>query len=84
MSMYRQQILLEKLFKFRFSKHGFDLIKVEVYDHFDGDSYKCRLEVFKGGTGIENRVMKYERKLDEHFVLKAENRLSLLLAEKNV
>jgi hypothetical protein len=54
---------LEKILKFRFKKHGFDLIKVEVYDRFDGDTYKCRLEIFRGGKGIENRVMKYEGRL---------------------
>ena len=84
MSLYRQQKLLEKLLKFRFKKHGFDLIKVEVYDRFDGDTYKCRLEIFQGGKEINNRVLKYEGNLDEKFVLEAETRLSTLLAEKKV
>lgn len=82
MSLYRQQKLLEKLLKFRFKKHGFDLIKVEVYDRFDGDTYKCRLEIFKGGKAIQHRIMKYEGKLDEHFVIQVENRVSVLMAEK--
>ncbi len=82
MNLYRQQKLLEKLLKFRFKKHGFDLIKVEVYDRFDGDTYKCRLEIFRGGKEIENRILKYEGKLTESFVIKVENRLSILLAEK--
>lgn len=82
MNLYRQQKLLEKLLKFRFKKHGFDLIKVEVYDRFDGDTYKCRLEIFKGGKGIQHRILKHEGKLTESFVMEAENRLSILLAEK--
>lgn len=74
--MYRQQKLLEKLLRFRFKKHSFDLIKVEVYDCFDGDSYKCRLEIFKGGTGVGDRIMKYEGKLTETFVIEVEERLA--------
>jgi hypothetical protein len=82
MNLYRQQKLLEKLLKFRFKKHGFDLIKVEVYDRFDGDTYKCRLEIFKDGKTIQHRILKHEGKLTESFVMEAENRLSILLAEK--
>lgn len=35
----------------------------------------CRLEVFKGGTSIEHRVMKYEGQLTESFVTDAEEKL---------
>ena len=49
---------------------------VEVYDRFDGDTYKCRLEIFRGGKEIDNRVMKYEGSLNEQFVLEAERRLA--------
>ncbi|MGJ8735025.1 hypothetical protein [Zobellia laminariae] len=75
MKMYRQEKLLDKLLKFRFKKHGFDLIKVECYDRFDGDNFMCRLEVFKGGTSIEHRVMKHEGQLTESFVTDAEEKL---------
>ena len=79
MKMYRQEKLIEKLLKFRLKKHGFDLIKVECYDRFDGDSYMCRVEVFKGGKDINHRVMKYESKLNEKFVIDAENKLLVIL-----
>lgn len=80
--MYRQEKLVEKLLKFRFRKHGFSQIKVEVYDRFDGDKYMCRLEVFKGGNGIRHRVMKHEGELTESFVREADERLSTLIVEK--
>ncbi len=79
MKMYRQEKLLDKLLKFRFKKHGFDLIKVECYDRFDGDKFMCRLEVFKGGKGIERRIMKHEGQLTESFVTDAEERLKRIL-----
>ncbi len=79
MKMYRQEKLLEKLLKFRFKKHGFDLIKVECYDRFDGDKFMCRLEVFKGGSEVEHRVMKHEGQLTESFVIDAEKRLKGIL-----
>ena len=72
---YRQEKLSEKLLKFRLKKYSFDLIKVECYDRFDGDKYMCRVECFRGGTGIRQRVMKHEAPLDEKFVLEAEIRL---------
>jgi hypothetical protein len=59
-----------------------DLIKVEVYDRFDGDTYKCRLEIFKGGKGIEDSVMKYEGSLNEQFVLEAERRLADIITNQ--
>ncbi|MEH6512840.1 MAG: hypothetical protein V7734_07050 [Maribacter arcticus] len=59
-----------------------DLIKVEVYDRFDGDTYKCRLEIFRGGKAIENRVMKYEGSLNEQFVLEAERRLAYIITNQ--
>ena len=74
-NIYRQEKLIEKLLKFRLKKYGFKLIKVEVYDRFDGDKYMCRVECFRGGTGIKYRVMKHEAPLDEKFVLEAEIRL---------
>ncbi len=80
MKMYRQQKLLEKLLKFRFKKHGFSQIKVEVYDRFDGDSYKCRLEIFKGGKQIENRILKHEGVLDGNFVIEVEYKLEKILS----
>jgi len=79
MSMYRQEKLLDKLLKFRFKKHGFDLIKVECYDRFDGDTFMCRLEVFKGGKEIEHRVLKHEVELTEYFVIDAEEKLNEIL-----
>ncbi|QLG46034.1 hypothetical protein [Costertonia aggregata] len=79
MNLYRQEKLVEKLLKFRLKKYGFDHIKVECYDRFDGDSYMCRVECFKGGSSIENRVMKLESELTETFVTEAENRVSEIL-----
>lgn len=83
MSLYRQEKLIEKLLKFRLKRYDFDLIKVECYDRYDGDKYMCRVEVFKGGTGIENRLMKHEAKLDKSFVADAENRLNEILRQTN-
>tara|TARA_R110000782_G_scaffold74245_1_gene148400 strand:- start:1253 stop:1450 length:198 start_codon:yes stop_codon:yes gene_type:complete len=51
-----------------------DLIKVGVYDRSDGDTFKCRLEIFRCGKGFENRAMKYKGSLNEQFVLEAERR----------
>ena len=79
MSMYRQEKLIEKLVKFRFRKYNFSRIKVEVYDRFDGDTFMCRLEVFKGGKSIKHRVMKHEGKLTASFVVNAENKLVKIL-----
>lgn len=79
--MYRQEKLLEKLLKFRFKKHGFDFIKVECYDRFDGDKFMCRLEVYKGGKDVKYRIMKHEGELTESFVTDAEESLSRILLE---
>lgn len=83
MSLYRQEKLVEKLLKFRFKKHNFDLIKVECYDRFDGDKYICRVEVFKGGRGIKHRLMKHEAQLDEKFVLETDKKLANILYPSN-
>ncbi|RKN83356.1 hypothetical protein [Ulvibacterium marinum] len=79
MKMYRQEKLIEKLLKFRWKKYGFNLIKVECYDRYDGDRFMCRVECFKGGKGIKYRVMKHEAPLDEKFVVEAERRLEGIL-----
>jgi len=81
MKMFRQEKLLEKLLKFRFKKHGFDLIKVECYDRFDGDELMCRLEIFKGEMTIKHRIMKHEGFLTTSFVTDAEERLLTLIVE---
>lgn len=81
MKLYRQQKLLEKLLKFRFKKHGFDHIEVQLYDRFDGDTFKCRLEIFKGGREIKHRIFKYENQLTQSFVVEVEKRLPLQFAE---
>ena len=75
MNLYRQEKLIEKLLKFRLKKYGFDLIKVECYDRYDGDTFMCRVEVFEGSIGVKQRIMKHEAQLDEKFVVEAENRL---------
>ncbi len=75
MNMYRQEKLIEKLLRFRLRKYSFYAIEVECYDRFDGDSYKCRVEIFKGGKGIENRVLKYEGDLNDSFVVEVEERI---------
>ncbi|MFS4469133.1 hypothetical protein [Maribacter sp. 2210JD10-5] len=77
-NLYTQEKLIETLLKFRLKKYGFDKIKVECYNRFDKDTTMCRLEVFKGGTGIKNRLMKHEAILDENFVKEAENRLKAI------
>ena len=82
MKMYRQQKIIEALLKFRLRKFNFDHIKIEVYDRFDGDHYMCRVEVFKGGKGIVNRVLKHEECLTDKFVFKLENKLSDLVIQK--
>tara|TARA_R110000744_G_scaffold311116_3_gene418714 strand:+ start:8555 stop:8785 length:231 start_codon:yes stop_codon:yes gene_type:complete len=75
MKMYREQILVETLIKYRFRKYGFQKIKVECYNRYDGDSSKCRVEVFKGGK----RLVKHEGELNKDFVLLAEERLRELI-----
>ncbi|MEL7270673.1 MAG: hypothetical protein AAGL34_13960 [Bacteroidota bacterium] len=74
-SLYRQERLIEKLLKFRWKKNGFDLIKVECYNRFEGDATMFRVEVYKGGIGIEDRIMKHEAKISVSFVREAENKL---------
>ncbi|SDM65568.1 hypothetical protein [Kriegella aquimaris] len=79
MSLYRQEKLIYTLLKFRWKKYGLTHIKVECYNRFQGDKYICRLEVFKGGRGIKNRLMKYEAQLEDKFVVEAERRLKEIL-----
>jgi len=81
MKLYKQEKLVEKLLQFRLKKQGFNLLKVECYNRFDGDHTMCRVEVFRGGKGINNRVMKYEAYLDESYVLNVENYLKKLLEQ---
>jgi hypothetical protein len=52
LSFLGQQKLLEKLLKFRFKKHGPDLIKVEVYDQFDGDTYNAVWRYLEAERGL--------------------------------
>ncbi|SFR65187.1 hypothetical protein [Maribacter stanieri] len=80
MKMYREQILVETLIKYRFRKYGFQKIKVECFNQYNGDSTKCRVEVFKDGK----RLMKHEAELNEKFVIDAENRLSTIMVEKEI
>lgn len=82
MNLYRQEKLIEKLLKFRWKKHNFDLIKVECYDRYEGDTYNCRVEVFKGGRSIKHRLMKHEASLDEKFVVEVEKRLQNLFVSE--
>ena len=79
MNFIRQEILINKLIQYRFRKYGIGLVKVEVYDTFEDGKYMCRLEVFRGGTGVKNRLMKREDFLDKSFVIKAEKRLLEIL-----
>ena len=79
--LYRQERLIEKLLKFRWKRHGFTLIKVECYDTFNDDAYMCRVECFRGGTEVKNRVMKHEALLDKSFVIEAENKLGETLIQ---
>ncbi|CAM4411202.1 hypothetical protein [Zobellia nedashkovskayae] len=81
MKLYRQEVLMERLLKFRLREYRFNLIKVECYDRFDGDTFMCRVEVFKGGEDIENRIIKYESELNGTFVVDFENRLELHFAQ---
>ena len=60
MNLIRQEILLKKLLQYRFRKYELALIKVEAYDTFENEKYMCRVEVFKGGTEIQHRIMKFE------------------------
>ena len=71
MKMYREQILVETLIKYRFRKFGFQKIKVECYHRYDGDFTNCRVEVFNGGK----QIMKHEAKLNDKFVIDAELKL---------
>ena len=48
-------------------------------DRSDEDKFICRIEVFKGGKGVEYRLIKHERKLYESFVLRSEERLKEIL-----
>lgn len=77
MKLYREQILVETLLKFRLRKYGFKKIKVECYNRFDGDTTKCRVEVFRDGKELEHRVMKHEAELTESFVTDVENGLKV-------
>ncbi|TMM57159.1 hypothetical protein FEE95_11750 [Maribacter algarum] len=81
MNLIRQEILLKKLLQYRFRKYGLGLIKVEAYDTFEDKKYMCRVEVFKGGTEIQHRIMKYESFLDDSFAQRMEKKLSLLLMD---
>ena len=79
MNLIRQEKLITTLIKYRFRKYGIGLVKVEVYDTFEDGKYMCRLEVFRGGTGVKNRLMKREDFLDKSYVIKAEKRLLEIL-----
>ena len=80
LNLYRQEKLIEVLLKFRLKKYNFDLVKVECYNRFDEDDYMCRLEVFKGGVSIQNRVFKYEAIIDGNYVKDAESKVKNVLA----
>ena len=80
MKLHRQERLMERLLKFRLKDYNFSLIKVECYDRFEGDNYMCRVEVFKGGSEIKNRIMKHEAELNGTFVVDFENMLELHFA----
>ncbi|WP_149304921.1 hypothetical protein [Pareuzebyella sediminis] len=79
LSLYRQENMVEKLLKFRLRDYKFSSVKVECYNRFDGDATMCRVEVFRGGKGIKNRVMKYEARLDEFLVSEVERQLGTLI-----
>lgn len=81
MNLIRQEILLKKLLRYRFRKYGLSLIKVEAYDTFEAEKYMCRIEVFKGGTEIHHRIMKYESFLDDTFAQRTEAELLSLLID---
>ena len=81
MKLYREQILIETLLKFRLKRYSFSQIKVECYNRFEGDTTKCRLEVFKGGKGIKYRIMEHEAELTDSFVLNVEERLEGVLKD---
>lgn len=78
MKLYREQTLVETLIKFRLRKYGFKKIKVECYNRFDEDTTKCRVEIYKNGSNITNRILKYESELNSSFVGQLEIRLSLI------
>ena len=84
MKMYRQQKIIETLLKFRLRDYKFDLIKVEVYNRFDGDTYKCRVELYKGGKGISQRVLKHEGHLTDTFVFNVEKKLSIVFKQNKI
>lgn len=75
MNLIRQELLIKKLLQYRFRKYNLSQIKVEAYDTFENDRYMCRVEVFKDGIGIQNRIMKYEDFIDENFGLKVEEKI---------
>jgi len=81
MKLHRQEKLVEKLLKYRLRKFDIDQIKVECYDRYDGDNYMCRVEIFKGGHGIEHRLMKYEAYLADGFIKNVENRLASIVVK---
>ncbi len=73
---------MEALLKFRLKKHHFEHIKIEVYDRFDGDQSMCRVELFKGGKGIANRVLKHEEPITGNFVFELEEKIAILVISK--
>lgn len=78
MKLYREQILVETLLKFRLRRYGFSQIKVECYDRYDGDTTKCRVECFKGSK----RIIKHEAELTNDFVKDVEGRLVVVMDKK--
>lgn len=79
MNLIRQEKLLKTLFKYRFRKYNIGLIKIEAYDTFEDNKYMCRLEVFRGGTRPQHRLLKYEAFLDENFAQNADKRLRKII-----
>ncbi len=67
MNLNRQELLLKKLLQYRFRNYNLSLVKVEVYDTFEGDQYMCRVEIFKGGIEITHRILKHEDYLNATF-----------------
>lgn len=81
MNLIRQERLIKALVLYRFRKYGIGHVKVEAYDTFEDNKYMCRLEVFRSGTAIQNRLFKYEAFLDDRFIIEAEMRLTDILSE---
>lgn len=81
MNLIRQERLIKALVQYRFRKHGIGQVKVEAYDTFQDNKYMCRLEVFRSGTGVKNRLFKHEAFLDDRFIVEAEMRLTEILSE---